>query len=157
MSDEPQTESVGQQPPANKTPRRSVFKRFPIIVAAIVIGLAIIGGGAYYAFGREPDAVDNNFDPSSVLPAPVSQPEASAVYDADSLKEYTGKDGRRCYVAVDGVVYEITSKSLWQDGQHTPSGGEAYCGADLTEALKRSPHGASKLRDLPKVGTYKSS
>lgn len=134
--------------------RPGLLRRSKLVLIAVIIGVVLIGGASYYAFGRDSDTVGSDFDPSSVLPAPVTQPEATAVYTAETLKQYNGKDGRRCYVAVKGVVYEISGKSLWQEGQHTPSGGEAYCGADLTEALQRSPHGESKMRDLPKVGTF---
>lgn len=140
--------------PQQQRPRPGFLRRNKLVLAAIVVGLALIGGAGYYAFGREAETVGTDFDPSSVLPAPVTQPEATAVYTAETLKQYNGKDGRRCYVAVKGTVYEISGKSLWQEGQHTPSAGEAYCGADLTQALSRSPHGESKVRDLPKVGTF---
>lgn len=150
MDDQQVTETTEK-----KTAKPGFVRRYGLILAAVILGLVLIGGASYYAFGRETETVAGDFDPSSVLPAPVSQPESTAVYTAETLKQYDGKDGRRCYAAVDGTVYEISGKSLWQEGQHTPSAGDAYCGADLTEALKRSPHGASKLRDLPKVGTYK--
>ena len=38
-------------------------------------------------------------------------------------------------------------------GRHTPSGGRARCGLDLTDVIDESPHGRSKLRLLDKVGT----
>ena len=147
------------QEPSDETPQKQnsrpgILRRNKLVLAAIVVGAVLIGGASYYAFGRDSGSVGNDFDPSSVLPAPVTQPEATAVYTAETLKQYNGKDGRRCYVAVKGVVYEISGKSLWQEGQHTPSAGDAYCGADLTQAISRSPHGESKLRDLPKVGTF---
>ena len=78
----------------------------------------------------------------------------STNYDARQLSEADGKDGRDCLVAVEGTVYKIVDSDLWKDGQHTTSNGLAYCGADLTEALKQSPHGKTKLEQLEKVGTY---
>ncbi len=39
-------------------------------------------------------------------------------------------------------------------GEHTPSGGRARCGLDLTEVMdEEPPHGRSELPLLKKVGT----
>lgn len=68
------------------------------------------------------------------------------------LAKADGRNGRICYAAVSGEVYLIQNFSLWQDGKHTPSGGLAYCGADLTSVIDKSPHGRRILNILPKVG-----
>jgi hypothetical protein len=39
-------------------------------------------------------------------------------------------------------------------GRHTPSGGRARCGLDLSDVIDESPHGKSKLRLLKKVGSF---
>ncbi|MDO5689103.1 MAG: cytochrome b5 domain-containing protein [Tissierellia bacterium] len=70
-------------------------------------------------------------------------------FTLEELKTYNGRDGNRAYVAVDGIVYDLTDSSLWKDGRH--NGFEA--GADLTTAIKEeSPHGVSKLTGMPVVG-----
>ena len=33
------------------------------------------------------------------------------------LAEYNGKDGKPAYMAVDGVVYDVTNASPWKDGE----------------------------------------
>lgn len=70
----------------------------------------------------------------------------------DDLAKYTGKNGNLCWVAVDGTVYEISGFVLWLEGEHRPSGGRAKCGKDLSEAIKQSPHGKSKLKLLKEIG-----
>jgi predicted heme/steroid binding protein len=88
--------------------------------------------------------------------APAAPTEAAQrVVSMAEIEAADGKEGRDCLVGIDGVVYKISDSALWQDGQHSPSGGEAYCGADLSEALKHSPHGKSKLEQLDKIGTIK--
>ena len=67
----------------------------------------------------------------------------------EELAQYDGKDGRKAYVAVDGVIYDMTNSIPWRLGMH--NGFEA--GNDLTEAIKNvSPHGVSKLTNVPQVG-----
>jgi predicted heme/steroid binding protein len=69
---------------------------------------------------------------------------------ADELSAFNGKDGQPAYIAVDGVIYDVTEVSFWKNGDH--NGFEA--GQDLTEEIKTiSPHGVSKLKGLPVVGT----
>lgn len=75
-------------------------------------------------------------------------------YTTAELAAFDGKNGAKCYVAVDGVVYEIEQGRLWKDGQHTTSQGQAECGKDLTETIGKSPHGKAKLKTLPEVGKF---
>ena len=70
----------------------------------------------------------------------------------DELAQYNGKDGNPAYIAVDGVIYDVSDVPQWKDGEH--NGFSA--GNDLTEEIKTvSPHGVSKLKGLPVVGTLK--
>lgn len=70
----------------------------------------------------------------------------------EQLKEFDGKNGRPAYVAVNGVIYDLTLSRLWRGGEHNPSKGEAYAGRDLTDVLEKSPHGDKHLKDFPVVG-----
>lgn len=72
------------------------------------------------------------------------------VLTTEELAQYNGKDGNKAYVAVDGVIYDLTDSDMWNEGEH--NGFEA--GKDLTEEIKDvSPHGVSVLERMPKVGT----
>ncbi len=67
----------------------------------------------------------------------------------DELAAFNGENGQPAYVAVDGVIYDLTNSKLWKEGQH--NGFQA--GADLTSAIKeKSPHGVGKLDGIPIVG-----
>jgi predicted heme/steroid binding protein len=71
------------------------------------------------------------------------------VFTLEELAKYNGKDGNPAYVAVDGIVYDLTKLPKWKNGMH--NGYEA--GNDLTQIIKeKSPHGVSKLRGVPMVG-----
>ena len=67
----------------------------------------------------------------------------------EQLKQYDGQNGNPAYVAVDGVIYDMTNVSEWKNGEHN-----GYtAGQDLTDIIKnKSPHGVSKLNGVPVVG-----
>ena len=117
-----------------------------IIVATFVssiLGLAMIGGAVYWLLGSANDGGDIGGGP------------ADRSYTLQELARHDGEDGNQCLVAVDGEVYLIEGFGLWKDGEHTPSGGRARCGLDLTGVIDESPHGRSKLQLLKKVGALK--
>lgn len=68
------------------------------------------------------------------------------------LSRFDGKEGRPAYVAVEGIIYDLTQSRLWRGGEHDPSHGEVSAGSDLTEVLKDSPHGDEHLKRFPVVG-----
>lgn len=70
----------------------------------------------------------------------------------EELSKFDGKDGRPAYVAVDGVIYDLTQSRLWRGGEHDPSYGRVKAGDDLSEAIKESPHGKANLERFPVVG-----
>lgn len=80
----------------------------------------------------------------------VTEPtEVDTEFTREELAQFNGKDGQPAYVAVDGVVYDVTQSGAWADGQH--NGFEA--GQDLTEALaNEAPHDDSNLDGFPVVG-----
>lgn len=83
---------------------------------------------------------------------PVQTPSAAngtLELTLDQLKQYNGKDGNPAYIAVDGVIYDVSKVSRWKNGSH-----EGYsAGKDLTDSIKgKSPHGTSVLEGIPVVG-----
>ncbi len=71
-------------------------------------------------------------------------------FTLEELSEYDGKDEKPAYIAIEGVVYDVTDVGQWKDGNH--NGFDA--GKDLTEEIKTlSPHGVSKLKKLKVMGT----
>ena len=75
------------------------------------------------------------------------------VLTKEELRFYDGKGGRPAYVAVRGVIYDVTQSRLWRGGEHDPSHGMAQAGFDLTDLLNNSsPHGEEPLKRFPIVG-----
>jgi len=65
------------------------------------------------------------------------------------LAQFNGQNGTPAYVAVSGVVYDVSGSKLWQNGNHE---GAHQAGQDLTEALKTAPHIRSVVERFPVVG-----
>jgi predicted heme/steroid binding protein len=86
----------------------------------------------------------------------VSEPNAEKVVTESELANADGKNDNQCYVVVDNIVYSISGFVLWADGIHSPSGGRARCGKDLSSVINQSPHGKSKLNLLQKIGVYQN-
>jgi predicted heme/steroid binding protein len=86
--------------------------------------------------------------------ANTAQSDQGNNYNNSRLATFNGLNGNKCYVAVDGKVYDLSNFSLWRNGVHTPSGGSVSCGKELSQAMQSSPHGKSKLRVMPEVGVY---
>jgi predicted heme/steroid binding protein len=113
----------------------------PLIVIGIsvFVSLAVIAGAFVVAASRRSPSVGTG--------------DQNKTISQEELKAADGKNGHECLVAVDGTVYKIEGFALWQNGQHIPSNGQAYCGADLSNVIDKAPHGRSKLKELTVVGT----
>lgn len=55
--------------------------------------------------------------PSSVAASSSSQANTKT-FTLDELAQYDGKNGNDAYVAVDGIVYDVTNAAKWQNGSH---------------------------------------
>lgn len=67
----------------------------------------------------------------------------------EELSQYNGKNGQPAYIALDGIIYDVSNAIQWKNGEH--HGFEA--GNELTQEMKFvSPHGLSKLEDVIAVG-----
>ncbi|GAA0076508.1 hypothetical protein UT300005_08860 [Clostridium sp. CTA-5] len=74
-------------------------------------------------------------------------------FTLEELAQYNGKNGNPAYVAIEGIVYDVSGKSVWDNGEHFG----LTAGKDLTEQFK-SCHGMPKfLSTLPKVGILKKN
>jgi len=78
-----------------------------------------------------------------------SELEKLPVLTLEELSEFDGKNGNKAYVAVDGIIYDVTDVKPWANGDHNGN----TAGNDLTEEIAKSPHGVKNLVGLPIVGT----
>ena len=73
---------------------------------------------------------------------------AEKTFTLAKLSQFDGQDGHKAYVAVEGVVYDVTGVGAWQAGKHHGN----TAGHDLTDAIAQAPHGKAVLGSLPIVG-----
>jgi predicted heme/steroid binding protein len=58
------------------------------------------------------------------------------------LRRSTGERGTRMWVAVAGIVYDVTDCARWRQGLHE---GQHFPGQELTHEFAEAPHGAEVL------------
>ena len=119
-----------------------------------LLGASLIFG----ACGTTQAATADKASTSATASSAVSSSDAASssstqsnaqTFTLDELSQYDGKNGNDAYVAVDGIVYDVTNAAKWQNGNHYG----VQAGTDCTTAISRSPHGTSVLDGLPIVGT----
>lgn len=74
-------------------------------------------------------------------------------FTLEELATYDGSMGRPAYVAVNGIVYDVSLEKTWGGATHFG----LVAGKDLTGAFQGCHGNLEVLRNLPKVGVLKST
>lgn len=70
-------------------------------------------------------------------------------FTLEELAEYDGLDGNRAYVAIDGIVYDITDSSYWNEG----SDKRFEAGKDVSDQIPDvSPEFITNTKGIEKKG-----
>jgi mannose-6-phosphate isomerase-like protein (cupin superfamily)/predicted heme/steroid binding protein len=72
-------------------------------------------------------------------------------FTLSELAQYDGTMGKPAYVAVNGIVYDVSANSKWSGAVHYG----LTAGKDLSSQFENCHSSASKLAKLPKVGVLK--
>lgn len=67
----------------------------------------------------------------------------------EDLAKYDGKQNDYAYVAIDGLVYDVSGDRKWRDGEHYDG---MTAGKDLSAFISASPHGESILEEYTVIG-----
>ncbi|MDD4323764.1 MAG: cytochrome b5 domain-containing protein [Eubacteriales bacterium] len=82
----------------------------------------------------------------------ITDPVGEMTFTLEELAEYDGKDGNRAYIAVDGIVYDVTDIEAWAGGTHAD--GQFTAGKDYSDEIREiSPHGTGVLSRAVVVGS----
>lgn len=122
------------------------------IMGILVVSLAGCGGGTIVQHSQP--MMPHNTSPSGPT-SPQSVPgQTTRVFTLQELATYNGQNGQPAYIAVDGVVYDVTGQPDWPMGNHQPCGTDAMAGHDLTQVLNGAPPVMrTYVQRLPVVGT----
>ena len=99
---------------------------------------------------------NNNDDVEPVISEPVETviiEEGLPEMTLAELALYDGTNGAKAYVAINGMIYDVTDSEYWPNGSH--NGFQA--GQDLTIPLTtQAPHSIANIERFPVVGTLVS-
>lgn len=79
----------------------------------------------------------------------LEENEQSRQFTLEELAQYDGKEGRSAYVAVNGIVYDVTPKPSWANGEHF---GGVVAGKDMTIQYESCHAAFAILKRLEQVG-----
>ncbi len=116
-------------------------QRLRFIVTLLVAGVLVAG-----CSGRQGSALKQ---PQGARTSPVRE------ISREELASYDGTRGRPAYIAVKGLVYDVTNAREWKNGVHAAWSSERAAGRDLSEFLSKAPPShrqESFWDDLPLVG-----
>ena len=72
-------------------------------------------------------------------------------FTRETLQAFNGKEGKPCYFAYRGKVYDAGDSKMWAGGGHMR---RHEAGLDLTDDLPLAPHDEAVLTRLPVVGDF---
>lgn len=124
------------------------MKRYHLIALLMLI-LVISGCAPAPAPSAEPPALPEQ--PAVNEPVPPAD-DGLPVMTLEELAKYNGKDHENIYIAVDGLIYDVTNIKPWSTGVHQ---GKVTAGTDGSEMILQSPHGKKVLEKLEVVGKLK--
>lgn len=129
---------------------------FLALAAGVGINAACTGSGedSTSSTTSSPPPSSSGSVPSSSGSVTSTSEIPGKTFTLEELARYDGKDGRSAYVAVDGVVYDVSASARWPQGEHTPCNLGAAAGKDLSQLIKQAPANMrSLLEKMPVVGT----
>ena len=121
-----------------------------LIISVLALAIFTLGCASGAANNSAATAAPATSAASSATSEPAAATDSAMLeLTLEQLKQYDGKNGNPAYVAVDGIIYDVTNVAKWKNGEH--NGYSA--GNDLTDIIKnKSPHGVKNLEGLPVVG-----
>ena len=116
-----------------------------LFLVVVALGLAACGGDGS---GPADSSTDTTAGGSTVTTALGT---GEKIFSLTELAEFDGKDGGAAYVAVDGVVYDVSGSVRWPEGQHSSCNLGAMAGKDLSEEIEQAPASMRALLEKMRV------
>lgn len=136
----------------------SRFPGLPVLLIALLAAVLLAGSCGSEEPASAPSTIPST-GPTETAPSPPTSPSSTApstpggTMSLTELAQFDGKGGRAAYVAVDGLVYDVSGSSRWSEGVHGLCPQGASAGRDLTEVINQAPPNMrSLLMSFPVVG-----
>jgi predicted heme/steroid binding protein len=122
---------------------RMLWTAILVIATVALFGLVGCGGSSQVSQSA-----------TTVSAEPGTTGTTGPTFTLDELAQFDGQNGAPAYVAVDGLVYDVTGSILWPDGKHARCDLGAMAGKDLSEIITQAPANMrSNLARMTVVGT----
>lgn len=89
--------------------------------------------------------------PEGPIGAPGT-PQQERVFTLEELSQYNGSNNSPAYIAVDGVVYDVSNIARWAGGSHFG----VRAGTDATQDYQQCHGLTGVINKLPKIGVLRS-
>ncbi|HPJ01497.1 MAG TPA: cytochrome b5 domain-containing protein [Candidatus Limiplasma sp.] len=128
------------------------MKKTMLSISVLLLAVLVLSGCTTGNEAASPTPTAEATPVVTDAPTATDSPAANTgevTFTSEELLKFDGSNGSPAYIAVDGVVYDVTNVPQWNEGLHNGF----TAGRDLTNEIKTvSPHGVSKLVGLPVVG-----
>jgi predicted heme/steroid binding protein len=122
------------------------MKRLMVLSTLLLLMVVLFAGCADEGSETGQQSDDENGTVDQTSPDDQAEQEAQGkAFTMEELAQFDGKDGSPAYVAVDGVIYDVSDSSLWPEGEHVNCNLDAMAGRDLSEVIGQAP---PRMRDL---------
>lgn len=119
----------------------------PWLIALAVVVLLTVGVTLFLVFKPAPNVGDRSKLQISRTAEDQRKIDTVTITPAQ-LADATCDAGKKCWIAVDGVVYDMSVFPKWARGEHHG----VKAGTDATEKFVGSGHAAAYLQKMPVVG-----
>ena len=104
-----------------------------------------------YTTYKYQDIISDNIRTALNLMKKLQMERQSKVFTGEELSYYDGTNGKPAYVAVNGIVYDVSLEPTWGGASHFG----LLAGKDVTEQFNRCHGNIQVLSKLPKAGELK--
>lgn len=127
------------------------MSRVTIIIVSLLVAIAAVTAFSLWW------TAGNNVGDAAKLERVFTDAERALIAErtigVDELAAADGRDGHPAWVAVNGVVYDLTGREQWRTGRHHG----VRAGTDATQKFVGSDHAVALLQGLRVVGGYSAS
>ena len=138
MPDSPQDPAVGHEPAVRKNSLGSLL--IGVLLVAAVVGAFI--------FFRPPSLAGDRAKLDAPLSAAQQQQADARTITMAEVEANDGLEGRPAWIAVNGIVFDVSESAGWEDGEHRG----VRAGTDGTDLFVSSPHGYDFMARTPILG-----